>query len=502
MAPKNKEKKFEIINQALLSKIRSDENLRRYFLENFDSIIKKAKFCESNVMIELMSDQLFRTKILKNLNVIFPIMKSIPPSSSARARFIERTMNVTEIIQYSKSFFVGDSSQTKVNMAEIIDVLSKKGVPRQSKEVIVYNNLEPILKNANENLPEVLRKINPIIENSYDEQEFLDYYDMLMVKNIDHICKTNYGNDGFSFKLFDQMPTFKELIRSKGIKFFLDFPIEGGLTIPEYREISESLFGVFNSEAIANLMFAEGDATLAMTIRTMINELSNVNDGEEIKDFEFAGEGGFSESYKIGDWILKFGDDRYVHDIPNHRRIIQPVLRTRIKREDEQIRYLEIQNLVDTKKWHEELSKEEIDDILFTIYSEMRDSGIVWSDIKVANVGRLLKPNRTNFTFIDVDGIEKCITPVQNATGMEGTVPEEEILPEGEYVVIDTDYIEKYEDWIKKNSSRFLSFENDDYGDIISRTLEFEKRYQEEKEKSKKESQSKILDNEDSGPNI
>lgn len=149
---------------------------------------------------------------------------------------------------------------------------------------------------------------------------------------------------------------------------------------------------------------------------------------------------------------MKIGSMR--EDIYAHRRILQPIIRRSIATNDRitdwssnnKAEFIEVQNLVD-KNWYKDMTKEEINEVLFTIYSEMRSQGLVWIDIKADNVGRLLRPNKTNIPiFLDENRQKTEGTPPNEAIGFIGEA-EGDVLPEGEYVVIDTDYIEKEEDY-------------------------------------------------------
>jgi len=158
-------------------------------------------------------------------------------------------------------------------------------------------------------------------------------------------------------------------------------------------------------------------------------------------------------------------------DIYAHRRILQPIIRRSIATNDritdwssnKKAEFIEVQNLVD-KNWYKDMTKEEINEVLFTIYSEMRSQGLVWTDIKANNVGRLLRPNKANLSlFLDENRQKIEGIPPNEAIGFIGEV-QGDVLQEGEYVILDTDYITKVEDYEKRTyypgqSSRADKFE-------------------------------------------
>ena len=49
------------------------------------------------------------------------------------------------------------------------------------------------------------------------------------------------------------------------------------------------------------------------------------------EDIKYIDRGGYSKAYKIGDYVLKIGDERANEVMPNHPRILQPIIRLRIK---------------------------------------------------------------------------------------------------------------------------------------------------------------------------
>ena len=107
----------------------------------------------------------------------------------------------------------------------------------------------------------------------------------------------------------------------------------------------------------------------------------------------------------------------------------------------------------------------------------MRKFGIVWTDIKKENVGRLIRPNRTNYYSEELEGkledektlrvAERELQVSDNSVGIfERRI--EECLQPGELVILDTDYIFKEEEIdIKEDETRFESL----------KYIMFEKRY-------------------------
>lgn len=190
-----------------------------------------------------------------------------------------------------------------------------------------------------------------------------------------------------------------------------------------------------------------------MTVTIMLDELLK-KENVRMLDIKLIGLGGYSRTYQIGEEVLKIGDLRATHKIPNHRRILQPLIRMNLRDEknnNKQFACVEVANRVD-ELTEEEQSKEK----LYQIYKELRDNGIIWTDAKFQNVGKLRSKN-----VATLDGEE--ITSDPEATGLQGNI-DEKVLESGEWVVIDTDYIydentrESEIKWIDNSFSK--GFEN------------------------------------------
>ena len=169
----------------------------------------------------------------------------------------------------------------------------------------------------------------------------------------------------------------------------------------------------------------------------------------DIKDIELLGEGEYSTVYKVGDFCVKVGDERENDKIPYHRRLLQPLVRETTYTLTEEGIFIELQNAVD-KDWYEGLSDYQINEELYKIYKEMRKDGIIWTDIKRENVGRLLKQNTTNYSIGTLEGdldspemlkeVENEMKVSNDAVGIIGG-KDEKPLQAGELVIIDSDLI-------------------------------------------------------------
>lgn len=187
--------------------------------------------------------------------------------------------------------------------------------------------------------------------------------------------------------------------------------------------------------------FLTNDSKCLYALENVFDELLSCQ-RLKICNISYVGSGCFSYVYKVGEYVLKVSEDRHNFEkIPYHRRILQPIVRSVIGKNyyNEERFFLEIQNIVDVN-WKKGLNDAEIFEELYKIYKEIRDAGLIWTDIRAENVGRLIKPNTVNY----INPVTKKELVVDDASiGIEER-KEDDSLVSGELVVLDTDHIFKY----------------------------------------------------------
>lgn len=217
-----------------------------------------------------------------------------------------------------------------------------------------------------------------------------------------------------------------------------------GYTLEEaeliYREIFEKCL---DKEIILNentIIF------IVELLETMKNKSIISISNKDIRHLSF---GSYSIVSQIGEYVLKLGKHESSYKILNDKRILQPLLQKELKSDEDSL-IIEVQDLVDTE-WYNGLNQEEINEKLYYIYSDLRNRGIIWNDIKKENVGRLLKPKKVYSLREENKYVE-------------------ETLPIGELVVIDSDYL-----------SCDISKIDEKYHNNLE--WEFRKRYESEKDR-------------------
>lgn len=171
----------------------------------------------------------------------------------------------------------------------------------------------------------------------------------------------------------------------------------------------------------------------------------------DISEVKFLDSGAYSNVFKVGEFVVKLGFSRENRGVPYSKHIIQPLIAFKLMMGA----YIEVQNLVDAK-WYEGLSDEEIEEELFKLYVKLRKDNIIWKDIKKENVGRLLKRNSSNFEIDYIDKDRNYGSYEMNVSDDRLDVKgrredENEILPAGELVIIDRDYLMGRGAWTTKD---------------------------------------------------
>ncbi len=205
--------------------------------------------------------------------------------------------------------------------------------------------------------------------------------------------------------------------------------------------------------------------TLREIIKLMILDVAK-NENAKLSDITFNG-GGYSLVILIGNKVIKLGE-RVSKKFPNNPYIIAPLLRKDFQFDNEHC-FVEVTERVDTNI---DVSEEE----LYQLFKKLRDLNLVWTDIKIANVGRLTKENIIHWR----DNIE----PSEEVLGLDSKRGEI-VLKEGDLVVLDADLIyDENDPNIKYSDNNFL-YE------------EFEKRYQQEKKGLKEQETDFIFDDDE-----
>lgn len=156
----------------------------------------------------------------------------------------------------------------------------------------------------------------------------------------------------------------------------------------------------------------------------LLDEISK-NESTSISSTEFIGTGGYSAVFAIKTKVIKIGIERKTPHFPNNPYILKPLLRKTITIDNMPI-FFEVIEKVDTNI--NDITKEEI----YKLYKNIREIGLIWTDVKIDNVGRLIKDNKIYWY--------ENITPSDETLEFTKTIGNHQ-LKKGELIVLDGDYI-------------------------------------------------------------
>ena len=173
------------------------------------------------------------------------------------------------------------------------------------------------------------------------------------------------------------------------------------------------------------MLFAAVDEELWSTVEqyadTMVEILDELMKEQQCSftDIRIAGKGFFNNVYSIGEKILKVGSPRASYSVPNHPRLLQPFIRENFTdKNGNPVICIEIAEKV------LKVNPEDFDPkILYKIYKELREAGILWADARVQNIGILKRENLPTYNG------ESFIND-QNFVGMRGKINSQDILQE------------------------------------------------------------------------
>lgn len=204
--------------------------------------------------------------------------------------------------------------------------------------------------------------------------------------------------------------------------------------LKKLKQLASDKFEKIHSLIVSNMTKVNHkfiDSTILFGLTTIVDEIAN-NENVDISDIEYITTGAFTDVYKLGNTVIKFGKNRLTDKIPYHKRILQPLIRRKVSSGINDL-YIEISEYVQT-------DNSITDDDAYLIYKELRNDGIIWIDAKRENLGRLEKNNIAHFN-----------EPLYVKNETVGYIPEtlygNEPLQKGDLVIIDTDFLFREDDF-------------------------------------------------------
>lgn len=399
-------------------KLSENDDFKANFLDDFETILKNTTKIYGICISKLFKDDDVRKLVLRNL---VEVLRKTDSTS-----YIISEMSKDEIIDHVDDFFIEADNYLKL----ISDMEPIIGADKLLD--LVAKNMDNIIKYNADRLPYIIDSIDGLINrNSGDKCNLLEMIDTALVKNIDIILSTYVSTD-YKYESLNKMTLFKQKLKEMGPEVFCKFPILIGdnkykkFTREDFKAICEAFSLEYDELSFILSRHCRCNPDKAKLVSIIIKELQEKSKGEDSEVIKEVGKGKYSYAYQVGQYVLKIGRAREKGELINHRRILQPIIRRKIQSRDpkdyrycaDEDNFFEVQNLVDTD-WWEGMTEDQIKDVLYEIYSEIRTDGQIWTDVKKENVGRLKKANKANFTFKDIDGQEKDLEPSESAVGLK-----------------------------------------------------------------------------------
>lgn len=429
---------MKLLEEAKKIRLQSIENKSAsYYNDVFDNL--------SNFISKKLSSSLFKNR---NAKIIVNHFDEILP-------FI--VMSNLNILLLNSNFLIKQSNFKE----KFIDGLKKYPYANEIDEL--FNNIWVCLKDEPNKFDEFMDNniLKTIATMDVSKMFYLDILNKLNEDNqriflnllVENKCDIPYSSIEYKGNnkqiIYDNLNLFID--NAQNLYTLMNFVKDDPVALSKVKDYIDN-----NEEKAINSIFCETDhlvkikdQTLKEIIRLIILDVMK-NENVKFSDITYNG-GGFSRILLIGDKVIKLGD-RVTKSFPNNPYIVAPLLRKEFNINSEKC-FAEVTERVDTNV------KPSIEE-LYQLFKKLRNLGLIWTDIKAANVGRLKKKNIIHWR----DNLE----PNEKVLGLDtkrGTT----ILEAGDLVILDADFIYDEND------------PNINYTNNKPLYDEFEKRYQKEK---------------------
>ena len=218
------------------------------------------------------------------------------------------------------------------------------------------------------------------------------------------------------------------------------------VSLQKIKKINPEKFATVHSDIISNLarnsaFELQGDIDYkTINALTIIFDEIAQNENTDLSNLQYKGSGFFSNVYKLGNKVIKLGKPKFYHEIPYHKRLLQPLIRREIL---PKCLYIEISEYLNSRK---NITENDV----YSVFKELRDDGIIWLDPKPENLARLEKDNIIHF--------KETLYVENESLGFLPSNSKKEVLHAGDLVIIDLDFLFKEDD--TENIARGYRFIN------------------------------------------
>ena len=290
------------------------------------------------------------------------------------------------------------------------------------------------------------KDLNGIIKNSMPNQILkMNYTNPRVLFHMINILNNQDIKDLFTDEQWDElMNNIDESLKSEENRLEYVFEMMR-YSLAKTEDWNKSIEELLSKNPDTTIILKEFAVPVLLVIEELLKEQNCT-----FSDICICGTGSYSVVYKIGNRILKLGDKRKVSYVINSDKILQPILKKDLNGKKFAMT-IEVTNRVKlfTDDEYEE-NDEKIEEILYEIWKELMDEGIIWTDPRIENIGILLSDN-----IQTLDGEPLYVDP----DSIKVSHRIETLRKKGEVVVIDIDFLFSKSDLnIKVGSSLYWKF--------------------------------------------
>ncbi len=326
--------------------------------ENIDNVIKRIEE-EPKIITELYSYELLKVtiKLLQNERG----KKVIQDNADT---IINKCISDFSIYDY---ITLRELKNNKIEEEAISDIFKSACYEVLTKKTMIF-----------------LNNLRMTIENNIDTITDQEVYDLIFKR------LQSMNTEASSTIVFDLylLPDFKKELENR-------YPVVKVLVDAYQKKYPETAAdNMFKGSTIIGKLIQENNQHIIRSYLELMLKGKSINQ----RNIKMVGGGGSCLVYKIGDNVIKIGEERHCRKILINHRILASKLRKLIKDPNgKELFYVEVMRYVET----EGITKED----LLELKKDLYDMGIIWDDAKLANCG-ILPDDYDNVSPLKVDHIE------------------------------------------------------------------------------------------------
>ena len=389
------EENIQYIPSKLWNYLKDNEEFKTVFKNNFDKIAdNQINFSDiKDIVPKDDEEEFYKTNILKLIDSMKNEIGFFINHLIKNTNFGEELLKENQVYLFGKVEYIWSLLDCLKHELKIDTKIFLKGIVENfeyitQKEKCHFLQFLNIVKNMIEEsdleekeIEEIKEKIRDTIVNEQKLNE--DLVEEIIKDNDNKILETIRYFEVDKQVLINEQDMFLNTFTGQNIIEYIN-ECKKNEGLPKDYSLKKLLPQVlYQNRRIVN------DEPTMNAIEILITEIAE-KQGLEALDIENSGKGAYSTNFKIGEFILKLGQLRETRKIPYHKRIMQPIIRQETNPGKITNLCIELQNVGDPN-WYDNMSKEEIKEELYKIYSELRDDRYLLDRYKKRKCSKIIK---------------------------------------------------------------------------------------------------------------